>query len=119
MKSRIKSFRFAFNGLKIALKEEPNFRIHLVATVSVIGLGYWFQISFFEWIAVLLCIGLVVGMELINSSVEAIADFISPEKNERIKKVKDLSAGAVLISSIIALAVGIIIFGPKVFHFLN
>jgi diacylglycerol kinase len=114
IKKRIKSFGYAFNGLRIVVKEEHNARIHLFATICVIAAGILFQISIIEWIAIAFAIGFVFSMEIINSAIENIADFISPEKHYMIKKIKDLSAAGVLISAIIALAVGIVVFIPKI-----
>ncbi|MEN8137044.1 MAG: diacylglycerol kinase family protein [Bacteroidota bacterium] len=111
---RIKSFGFAFNGLKILLKEEHNSRIHLLAAVGIVIAGFLFNISTPEWIAITFAIGLVITLELINSVIENLSDFISPEKNSSIKKIKDLSAAAVLVSSITALTIGLIIFIPKI-----
>lgn len=110
---RIKSFKYAFNGLRILIKEEHNARIHLLATICVIMAGLFLKISLNEWIAIVFSIGLVFSLEIINSSVENIADFISPEKHETIKKIKDLSASGVLISAITAFVIGLIIFLPK------
>jgi diacylglycerol kinase len=113
---RLKSFKYAFNGLRILIKEEHNARIHLFATVCVIIAGLFFNISMNEWIGVIFSIGLVFSLEIINSSIENIADFISPEKHEMIKKIKDLSASGVLISAITALIIGLIIFIPKILN---
>ena len=96
------------------IKEEHNARIHLFATICVIIAGLFFNISMNEWIGVIFSIGLVFSLEIINSSIENIADFISPEKHEMIKKIKDLSASGVLISAITALIIGLIIFIPKI-----
>ncbi len=112
---RVKSFSYAFNGLKILFQEEHNARIHLVAAFCVLVVGFVFKISNMEWIAVIFAIGLVFVLETINSVIENLADFISPEKNESIKKVKDLSAAAVLIGAITAAVVGLIVFIPKLF----
>ncbi len=111
--NRIKSFKYAFAGLKTLLKEEHNSRIHLLATVCVISAGFFFKTSPDEWIYIIIAIGFVVVSEIFNSAIENIADFISPKKDERIKKIKDLSAAAVLISAITALIIGLIIFLPK------
>jgi len=108
-------FRYAFNGLKTVIKEEHNARIHLFTACCVLIAGAIFRISTGEWIAVVFCIGLVFALELINSAIENIADFITIERNETIKKVKDLSAGAVLVSAIASAIIGLIIFLPKIF----
>ena len=113
---RIKSFKYAFNGLRIAVKEEHNMRIQLIAIIVVISAGLYFEISGMEWVTLVLVMGFVVSMEIMNSSIENVCDFISPEKHELIKKVKDLAAAAVLISALSALIVGLIIFVPKVLN---
>ena len=118
IKKRIKSFGFAFNGLKILFQEEHNARIHLVAAIGVVVAGFLFNISGFEWIALTVAIGFVISIEIINTTIENIADFISPERNESIKKIKDLAAAAVLISALTALAIGLIIFIPKIYRLL-
>lgn len=115
LRKRLKSFSFAFNGLRLLLKEEHNSWIHILATVCVVIAGFIFDISAFEWIAIVFAIGLVIALELINSAIENIADFVLPEKHDKIKKVKDLAAAAVLISAVTALVIGLIIFIPKIF----
>ena len=114
---RLRSFGFAFNGLKILFSEEHNARIHLIAAVIVIIAGFCFHISALEWMAVVLAIGLVITMEIINSAIENMADFVSPERHEMIKKIKDLSAAGVLVSAVTALIIGLIIFVPKILYF--
>ena len=113
-KQRIKSFTYAFNGLRIVFIEEHNARIHLLAAIIAIVLGFVLQINAMEWVAIVFAIAMVLSMEIINTSIENIADFISPEKDDMIKKIKDLSAAAVLITAIATLIVGIIIFAPKI-----
>jgi diacylglycerol kinase len=112
--SRLASFRYAFSGLGLLLREEPNSRIHLGFTVLVVFAGWFFEIQIFEWLAVILCVGLVICMEILNSVLERMADFMSPDRDDRIKKIKDLSAAAVLVTSIMALVVGLIIFLPRI-----
>ena len=115
IKKRLKSFSYAFSGLKTAVKEEHNARIHLVATVAVLALSVFFNINRYEWVAVIFAIGFVFAMELLNSAIENTADFVSLEKHDSIRKIKDLSAAAVLVSAIAALIVGLIIFLPKIY----
>ena len=114
LQKRLKSFKYAFNGLKLLLREEPNARIHFFVTVCVLIAGFVFRISGGEWIAVVLCIGWVIALELLNSAMENMADFVSPEKHETIKKIKDLAAGAVLVGAIASAIVGVVVFLPKV-----
>lgn len=115
LRKRLKSFVFAFAGLKILQKEEHNFRIHLVFAILAISAGFMLKISPMEWIAIVFAIGFVFVVEVINTVIENITDFISPDENFSIKKIKDMSAGAVLISAIIAVVIGLIVFLPKVF----
>lgn len=110
---RLKSFRFAFDGFKVLFQEEHNARIHLVAALFAIVLGWFLKISPMEWLAVIIVIGLVFITEIINSSIENIADFISPEKHPQIKRIKDLAAAAVLLSAIISIIVALVVFLPK------
>jgi diacylglycerol kinase len=72
------------------------------------------KLNFYEWIAVTFAIGFVISVEIINTVIENMADFVSPTKNDKIKKIKDLSAAAVLISSMTALTIGLIVFIPKI-----
>ena len=111
---RLKSFTYAFAGLKVLFKEEHNAWIHLFATVCVIAAGILFKISLLEWVAVTFAIGLVFSFEIMNTSVENIADFICPERDDRIKRIKDLAAAAVLVSAITAAVVGLLVFVPKI-----
>ena len=110
---RIKSFKYAFNGLKILFREEHNARVHLFVAIGAIVLSFVLKISAIEWIAVIMVICLVFITEIINTSIENIADFISPERHAKIKVIKDLAAAAVIISAIISVIIGLIIFLPK------
>lgn len=114
LRKRLKSFKFAFNGIKLLISKEHNAWIHSFAAVCVIIAGFLFDISKTEWIAVVFAIGTVLAAEAVNSSIEAIADLVSPGYNEAIKRTKDLAAGAVLILAISAAIVGLIIFVPKI-----
>jgi diacylglycerol kinase len=111
---RLKSFKFAFNGIRILFVKEHNAWIHLAAALSVIISGIGFKISISEWVAVIFAIGLVFTSEAINTSIEKLSDFVSAEKQKSIKEVKDLAAAGVLISSITALLIGLFVFLPKI-----
>lgn len=110
---RLKSFKYAFNGFKILFRDEHNARIHLLAAIVAIVLGWFLKISLTEWLAISIVIGLVFITEIINSCIENMADFISPEKHHQIKKIKDLAAAAVLLSAILAVVIGLLIFIPR------
>lgn len=119
VKKMIKSFGFAVNGLRILIREEHNARIHLFVAGVVIIASIGFGISAFEWMAVILAIGFVLGAEIFNSAIENMADFTSPEKDERIKKIKDLSAAAVLVSAATVAVIGLFVFLPKFWIVIN
>lgn len=112
--SGFRSFKFAFVGIWSMLKNEPNSRIHFIAAVTAIAMGFVFNISLSEWIMIIIVIGMVFLAELFNSSIETIADIVDPDWNPNIKKVKDYAAGAVLIAAIISTMVGGLIFIPKI-----
>ena len=114
MKRLIRSFGFAFNGLYLLVKTQRNAQIHLVATLLVIALGCYVGLSTVEWALILLCIGLVVLAEALNSSIEFLADFVTEAHHEKIKKSKDLAAGGVLAAAIIAATIGCLILVPKI-----
>ena len=111
---RLKSFTYAFNGLKLLFQEEHNARIHLFATICVIIAGALLKLSVLEWAAVAFAIGLVFSGEIFNSAIEDLSDVVCPERDERIKKVKDLAAAAVLVNAIAAAVVGLLVFLPKI-----
>ena len=110
---RLLSFKFAFQGIRLLFKEEQNSWVHLLFTVLAIALAVWLKISLLEWVLVVFCIGFVFVAEIINTAIENICDFISPERHSMIKRIKDLSAAAVLFSAVTSLIVGILIFLPK------
>lgn len=118
IKKRGLSFGFAIQGIMQALKE-PNFRIQTAAAVVVLILAVYFKISPTEWCLTILCCGLVLALELINSAIERLCDLIKSEIDPRIKFIKDVCAGAVLIVSLTSLLIGIIIFYPYVKSFLT
>lgn len=111
---RIKSFKFAIHGLLIIIRQEPNFRIHLIAFAVAIAAGIRLRLSANEWTMLLFVSFAVLISETINSALELLCDYISPQKNKTIGIIKDISAAAVLISAIAALIIGGIIFVPKI-----
>ncbi len=109
----IKSFANAMHGIAYLFKSQLNARIELVITGMVLLAGFFFRISTAEWIIILLCIGLVLGLEGINTAAEIFADKLHPGIDEQIGRAKDVAAGAVLIVSIVAAIIGMIIFVPR------
>jgi len=113
------SFKFAFQGIKTTFDNEPNFKIQLLLGFFSIILGITLKITNTEWLILSTVIFMVLLLELINSSIEALVDLISPERNEKAKIAKDTAAGAVLVASILSLVVGAILFLPKIFTLLK
>ena len=119
LRKRIKSFTYAFSGLRLVFAHEHNAWIHAVATICVVVAGFLFRISLLEWTVVVICIAMVISAEIINSSLERMADFVQPEMDNRIKEIKDLGAAAVLVCAIASVIVGIVIFLPKIIAFVS
>lgn len=112
----IRSFKYAFNGVKLGLQEH-NMRVHFAVAIIVLILGILFSITKIEWVAVLLAIGLVIATELLNTALEEVCDALAAAHKDSYSKLgvpKDIGAGAVLISAIIASLVGILIFVPYI-----
>ncbi len=114
MRAQVKSFTYAFNGIKEFIINEHNARIHLTATIAVIIASLIFRISAHEAMMVAIAIGMVWISEMFNTCIEKIMDFITIVKHPEIKLIKDIAAGAVLVSSFAALIIGLIIFIPKI-----
>ena len=108
------SFRFAINGFRLLLLEEHNGKVHVAVAVMVIITAIILSLNPVEWLAITICIGLVISLELFNSSIEALADYSCPEWNNLILKTKDFSAAAVLVSALTSATVGCTIFIPKI-----
>jgi diacylglycerol kinase len=114
VQSRLNSFVYAFAGIKDFIRYEPQALMHAIAAALVIFAGFYFKITTHEWLAVMFAIGLVVVAEMLNTAIEKLTDMVSPEIHPKAKVVKDLSAGAVLVASIVAAIIGLIIFLPKI-----
>ena len=114
LNSRIRSFKYAFNGLAELIANEPNMRIHLLAAGVAIFAGVWFAITPEEWALVVLSIAAVISAEAMNTAIEHIADLISPEYHPLVKKAKDVAAAAVFLLATGAAVIGTIIFLPRI-----
>lgn len=119
IKSRLSSFAYAFSGIKMAIRTEANMKIHLFVTTLVLLAAVLFDVTIMHWMILLLCIGWVLVTEMINSSIEALCDFTTKERHPKIKLIKDMAAGAVLISAIVASIVGLLIFLPYIQSYLK
>ncbi len=113
IKKEIKSFADAINGLVVFLKTERHAKLHFLAVIIITFAGFYFDINSIEWCIILLCFGLVIGLELLNTAIEKLCDFIHPEKHASIRIIKDISAGAVLFATILSIIIACIIFIPK------
>ena len=109
----IRSFRYAFRGLSFLYKKENNMRIHTLIAILTVILGFVIGISLNEWLMVILCIGMVLTSEALNSAIKKLVDKISPRKDVQAGLIKDLAAAGVLLAAIAAATVGLIIFVPK------
>lgn len=116
LKSRMGSFKFAFKGLWLLLRNEHNSRIHFIAAVIAIAMGFFLKINLFEWSVLVIVTGIVFISELFNTSLETISDIVDSEWNEKIRNAKDYAAAAVLVAAIISLVAGGIIFIPKLLN---
>lgn len=117
MKKRnfIHSLKYAGKGLQHFILSEPNSRIHLLAMIVVVAGGCWLRIDRFSWLIVILCIGLVLAAEIFNTVIEKIMDLISPEKNEKVRIIKDMAAAAVLVAAVVSVVCAALIFWPILF----
>lgn len=111
---RIKSVRYALEGLVVFFKTQHNAWIHVVAAAVTITAGFYFQLCKTDWVMIIIAIALVFITEMFNTAIEFLCDVVSPQVHPGIKKVKDVSAAAVLIAAIAAVAIGIIVFLPRI-----
>ena len=114
LERRIKSFGFAFKGLGLFIRTQPNGWVHLTAAVLVCSLGAWLGLSVGEWLMIILCIGGVLSAEVLNTAVEFLTDLVSPGFHPKAGQVKDLAAAGVLLMAITSVVVGGVIFIPKI-----
>lgn len=113
------SFKNAYAGIIHNLKTQPNFRFHLFAASLVVLAGIYFSITISEWLILVFTFNMVLVAEMLNTSIEAMVDLITLERRVDAKIAKDVSAGMVLLSAILAVIIGIIIFLPKIFIIFN
>ncbi len=113
-KKIINSFRYAFEGFLSSFRTERNMKIHVIAMIVVIILGFLLKLNKIEWCLCIIAIALVISAELFNTAIETVVDMISPEQNPKAKLAKDIAAAAVLAMAIGAAILGVIIFAPKI-----
>jgi len=112
MKRMYYSFRAAVNGIAYVARHETNFRIHLVFVLLVISGGWLFSISSMNWMMLFLSMAFVLCAEIFNTSIEVLCNKVQPAQDPLIRIIKDVAAGAVLLSAIAAIVIGLIIFLP-------
>lgn len=110
IQARMRSFGFAFAGLKNLLFTEHNMWIHILATIVVVAAGQWRGLSGTQWCFLTLAIALVWMTEGLNTAIEKLCNVVSPEPHPIIKQVKDISAAAVLIAALAAAIIGLLVF---------
>lgn len=105
----VRSFQFAWHGVRYAWRQEPNFKLEVATGVAACGLAVWLGVSL---VPILLASALVLGLELINSAIEAVIDLVSPDPHPLAKVAKDAAAAAVLLAALIAVIIGLWHMGP-------
>ncbi len=114
----IKSFRYALKGIWHILKVERNARVHLVVAAVVLAAAFYLDVSPGEMAAICFAIILVFLAEVVNTAIEKTLDLIEPEHNGKVAIVKDMAAGAVLITSVGAVIIGVVVFRPYILDWL-
>ena len=112
----LKSFKNSVDGLIYAYKNEQSLWIHGISSVVCIALGIIFQIKFYEWSIVIIALGLTLGMELINTAIEATVDLVTLEIHPLAKIAKDCGSAATFVCSMIAIASSLFVFAPYIYH---
>lgn len=116
-RSLFASFKDAFAGIKYTFINERNFRFHTVVTLLVVTAGFVLNVSKMEWLAIILCIALVMAAELVNTAIETVVDLIVGETYCELARIaKDVSAASVILSAFLAVIIGIIVFLPYVWQ---
>jgi diacylglycerol kinase len=110
LKSFFRSFGFAWRGVCIAFAEHRNLKVQATIGVAVVTLGFYLNLTYLEWCILLCCIALVLGMEIVNSSIETIVNLVKLEFHPLAGKIKDMAAGAVLVVSFFAAMIGMVLF---------
>ncbi|MCD6017869.1 MAG: dgkA [Bacteroidetes bacterium] len=118
MISFFRSFGFAFKGINFSLMQR-NMKIMLICAFLAVILGFILHITSMEWCVILICIGLVLALETMNTAIEAFVDLVQPNHHPVAGKIKDLSAGAVFIFCLLAFACGVLIFGKYILDLLS
>mgnify|MGYP000009059713 FL=1 len=111
-KKQLRSFGYAWKGIRCCIGKEQNLNFHLIATAVVVIAGFVLGITHMEWMIIILCIGVVIAAELFNTAIEKLVDLVSPQQHPVAGQVKDIAAGAVLVCAATAAIIGLIVFIP-------
>jgi undecaprenol kinase len=114
MKQFLLSFKYALEGIILAFKQERNLRFHLFMTIVVLIFGLLFNLHKFEWMILILVIGLMITAELFNTAIERLVDLYTEDFHPLAKQAKDISAAACFIFAICTIIIGFMIFLPKI-----
>ena len=109
-----RSMGFAFEGLRYAFRNQRSLRIESIIAGFIVVIGFAFDISRLEWVIVIISISFVIGLELVNTAIEAVVDLVSPEFHPVAKAAKDVASAAVLTSGVGGLIAGLVIFGAYI-----
>ena len=118
-KRLVNSFKYAGQGVYEAFLGEQNLKIHAIIGILVVIFGFILRISYFEWLICLVLIGLVIMAEFFNTAIEYVVDLASPEIHPLAKMAKDTASAGVLMMAIISAIIGLMIFVPKLVHFIG
>lgn len=112
-----RSLHQAWRGLLHTLRTQRHIKFHFVAGIIVLCFAWWCEVSAFEWLILIFAIGSVIGTEVMNTAIEIVVDMVQPNFNPLAGMAKDVAAGAVLVTTIQAIVIGLIVFFPRLFHF--
>ena len=116
MKRWFNSAWYACKGTILFFRTEPNGKIELVLMLIVLAMSIWLHLEVWEWCVVLLCIGVLIAAEMLNTAIERLSNFITQEQHPEIGAVKDIAAAGVMMVAIASICIAILIFAPKILH---
>lgn len=112
IRSRLRSFQYAFAGWWYVLRTQRNTWIHAVISVLVVLVSIWLALKPVEWAVIIIAISMVWMAEFINTALEAVVDLASPQQHPLAKVGKDVGAAAVLIAALASILIGLLVLGP-------
>jgi diacylglycerol kinase len=109
----VRSFGYAFEGLRLMLRTQPNFLVHVCAALLAVLLGLVLHLGATEFAILFLTIAVVLVMECVNTALETLCDLVSPEYHPLVKRAKDVSAAGVLIAAVGSVAIALALYLPR------